>query len=53
MINPDECMSCQSCLDNICPKDAIRQDKKGKVYIDKDLCLVCHSCDGICPAEDN
>lgn len=51
MINPDECMSCGACLDNICPNEAIYLDGS-KVAIDLKKCQQCDVCDGVCPAEE-
>jgi len=42
------CSQCGVCME-ICPAQAIYQDKNGIVRIKKDLCVGCFACVGFCP----
>ncbi len=47
-------MVCKQCVDapcmNVCPVKAISRDEaKGKVSVDYDLCIGCRSCVAVCP----
>jgi carbon-monoxide dehydrogenase iron sulfur subunit len=42
------CVQCGECVD-ICPSEALYQDKRGIVRLRKKLCVGCLSCVGICP----
>lgn len=46
--NAEFCIQCGKCLD-VCPVDALYQDKKGIVRVKKNLCVGCMSCVGFCP----
>ena len=41
------CVQCGKCID-ICPVNAIKQDKNGVIRIDKNKCVGCLSCVGFC-----
>ncbi|MFP4363755.1 MAG: RnfABCDGE type electron transport complex subunit B [Spirochaetia bacterium] len=42
------CLGEGSCIE-ICPVDAIRYDKEGLVWVDRDKCISCRKCVEICP----
>jgi uncharacterized protein (DUF362 family)/NAD-dependent dihydropyrimidine dehydrogenase PreA subunit len=34
----------------VCPVNAIKYDEKGKIYVDRDVCISCYHCLTACPA---
>ena len=47
-VDPDKCISCKRCINDIgCPGVIL---KDGKAFIDESLCTVCTLCEQICPA---
>ncbi|MBN1262069.1 MAG: 4Fe-4S dicluster domain-containing protein [Anaerolineae bacterium] len=42
------CIQCGQCID-VCPTNALFQDKQGIVRVRKQLCVGCLSCVGFCP----
>lgn len=42
------CIQCGKCLE-VCPVDALYQDKQGIVRVRKNQCVGCMSCVGFCP----
>ena len=47
-MDPDLCMSCQSCLSVGCPAISL---KDGQASIDQNLCVGCTVCAQVCPFE--
>ncbi len=46
----ESCHHCENapCMDH-CPADAISRDDSGWVTVDRDLCIGCRACAGVCP----
>ena len=42
------CVQCGECID-VCPTEALYQDRRGIVRVRKKLCVGCLSCVGFCP----